>query len=246
MIFLYRTIGQLREVVVRMLKRACQRISCRLSERIIHQIPHDICLVSTNDIDYQDDLFPVEEEYIGRAIAKRKLEFQLGRKCARKALQFFNVDPCPIPAGTNREPIWPRGYVGSITHCEGFYAAAVAKDTTYHSLGIDAELNRIIPFEIRDQILTNTEKSWYSSDCYNDKTDVLIFSAKESIFKCLYPLLNHYIDFLEIDLVIDRHNQKFHADLPNYLGSSIGVHTLEGIFNMDESHVFTALFLRRH
>ncbi len=225
-----------------MSNRISQRISCHLSERIIHQIPNNICLVGTNDFTRQGDLFPVEEEYIDNALAKRKLEFQSGRKCARKALQFFNVDPCPIPAGASREPIWPRGYVGSITHCEGFYAAAVARAATYRSLGIDAERNRNIPPEIRDLILTDKEKSWY---CFpTDKTNIIIFSAKESIFKCLYPLVNHYIDFLEIDLVIDRPNFKFRADLPNYLRSRIGVQTLEGIFNTDETHVFTALFLK--
>jgi enterobactin synthetase component D len=217
-----------------------------LSDRIQHQLPRGVCLVTTQDTAKHEVLFAAEEEYISMAVPKRKSEFRLGRWSARKALQFFNVDPCPILAGANREPIWPRGYVGSITHCEGFYAAAVARDTTHHSLGIDAEQNRSIPPEIRDQIMTVMEKKWYNLTLHKDKTDLLIFSAKESIFKCLYPLVNHYIDFLEIDLIIDRSYLQFRADLPDYLISKVGVQTIEGIYNMDETHIFTASFLSKH
>src|ERR1700761_866695 len=71
-------------------------------------------------------LFPVEEEAIARAVAKRRREFTTGRACARVALARLGLPPAAIPRGERGDPQWPAGVVGSITHCAGYRAGAVA------------------------------------------------------------------------------------------------------------------------
>ena len=72
-------------------------------------------------------LFPAEEALLARAVQKRRREFATGRHCARSALGALGVGPAPILPGQAGAPQWPSGIVGSITHCAGYRAAAVAR-----------------------------------------------------------------------------------------------------------------------
>jgi 4'-phosphopantetheinyl transferase EntD len=85
------------------------------------------------------ELFPEELPLIARAVPRRRAEFTTGRACARRALAELGVAPAAILSGDRREPLWPDGVVGAITHCAGFRAAAVGRATDYRSIGIDAE-----------------------------------------------------------------------------------------------------------
>jgi len=212
---------------------------------ISNHLPDDIFLVANRNHNDTDIIFDIEKKYFANTVPKRKKEFLNGRSCARKALEHFGVPPCPIPAGENREPVWPAGYVGSITHCDGFCAAAVASANRYRSLGIDAECLQALSPEIRELILTDTEMSG-DPDILSDAILVcIIFSAKESVFKCLFPLVKRFFDFKDIDLSIDRTHEKFHANLATDLANVIGKKTLEGTYCLDEVHVFTAVFLEQ-
>src|ERR1700761_3617241 len=71
-------------------------------------------------------LFPDEEALLGRAVEKRRREFAAGRGCARRALAALGLPPAPLLPGEGGAPRWPDGVVGSITHCAGYAAAAVA------------------------------------------------------------------------------------------------------------------------
>jgi enterobactin synthetase component D len=212
---------------------------------LINNIPEDICLVLTDSHSQSDVLFDIETDYSDKVVPKRKNEFITGRMCARKALQHFGVSPVPIPIGDNREPLWPEGFVGSITHCEGLYAAAVARSSQYRSIGIDAENIQSFSSDVTDMILTDIEKSWYQDDFSEESTTCIIFSAKESVFKCLFPVVKHSIDFLDIEVSLDSVRQSFCAILPSPLATKVGRKSLEGICSMDECHVFTAVFLNR-
>ena len=54
---------------------------------------------------------------LDKAVQKRKAEFLAGRYCARAALaQLDGSLAVNIGIGANREPLWPPGFVGSITH----------------------------------------------------------------------------------------------------------------------------------
>jgi 4'-phosphopantetheinyl transferase EntD len=70
-------------------------------------------------------LFP-EEAAISRAVEKRRRDFRTVRHCSRRALRELGVPPTAVAPGERRKPVWPPGVVGSLTHCTGYRAAAVA------------------------------------------------------------------------------------------------------------------------
>ena len=72
------------------------------------------------------DLLPGEAVYVAKAVPKRINEFAAGRACARRALATFGMPGAVLLAAPDRQPLWPTGFVGSITHTAGFCAAAVA------------------------------------------------------------------------------------------------------------------------
>ncbi|HEY3692789.1 MAG TPA: hypothetical protein VGL46_21300 [Pseudonocardiaceae bacterium] len=47
--------------------------------------------------------------------------------------------------GERRKPVWPPGVVGSLTHCTGYRAAAVAHRRGVLTVGIDAEPHEPLP-----------------------------------------------------------------------------------------------------
>ena len=90
-------------------------------------------------------LFPEEEAAIARAVPKRRREFATGRGCARAALNRLGEPPVPILRGPQGAPLWPAGVVGSITHCDGYRAAAVARTSDIATVGLDAEPDKPLP-----------------------------------------------------------------------------------------------------
>ena len=134
------------------------------------------------------------------AINKRKIEYIAGRYCAIQSLKALSsMMPPNISTNKNRSPNWPEGYIGSITHSKGFASAAIAEKKYIRAIGIDSELliKERTANNIRSHVLTDNEKHednlWITENFHEYLT--LIFSAKESIYKCLNPLVNKYFDF---------------------------------------------------
>lgn len=132
---------------------------------------------------------------------KRKTEFIIGRSCARRALCALKEPARPILRLNDGRPKWPAGIIGSITHCDDMCAAIVSPYSNIQGLGIDIETS--VPFE-RDThsiILTQSEIINYSRS--NDQLpswENIIFSAKESVYKAIYPTLNRFVDFKEVEI----------------------------------------------
>lgn len=74
-------------------------------------------------------LFPAEEALVRTADPRRRAEFTAGRVCARTALARLGLPTAPVLAGRAGEPRWSAGVTGSITHCAGYRACAVARTT---------------------------------------------------------------------------------------------------------------------
>lgn len=151
-------------------------------------------------------LFPEEAAVTGGMIDKRLNEFMHGRYCARAAMSILGVAPAAIPKGTDRAPIWPKGIAGSISHTGNAAAAAVTRTDSFRSIGLDMETSAPLSSEIIDMICRPTENP------HKDGTrGKLLFSIKESIYKCLYPITLTYIDFLEMEVHYDMDTQQFRA-----------------------------------
>ncbi len=147
-------------------------------------------------------LFPEEAALIARAVDTRVREFTAARLCAHAALQRLGVPPQPILRGAEREPLWPEGVVGSITHCTGYRAACVALRRDVASIGIDAELHAALPPGVVDQVATAPERAWLDEAPPGLHWDRILFSAKESLYKAWYPLARRWLGFEEAVVTI--------------------------------------------
>ncbi|GIR37699.1 MAG: hypothetical protein CM15mP49_30840 [Actinomycetota bacterium] len=79
---------------------------------------------------------------------------------AHQSMALANIPPVHIPIGNKGEPIWPSGVVGSITHSRGYAAAAVAKQSDVHSLGLDAEIDEPLSSRVLRRISIESEQEW--------------------------------------------------------------------------------------
>ena len=151
-------------------------------------------------------LFPEELAYLSRAAVKRRTEFAGVRVCARKALADLGLPPAPILPGPTREPGWPSGVRGSMTHCEGYCAAAVARAEDVLSVGIDAEPNRPLPDGVLGEVTLPAERVALAALAELNPAvhwETLLFSAKESVYKAWFPLARRWLGFEQAQLVIE-------------------------------------------
>jgi 4'-phosphopantetheinyl transferase EntD len=151
-------------------------------------------------------LFAEEEAAIARAVATRRREFATARQCARDALARLGLPPAPIVPGLRGAPGWPQGVVGSITHCQGYRAAAVALARDVITLGVDAEPDQPLPDGVLEVIALPQEAQWLprlAAAVPGPSWDRLLFSAKESVYKAWFPLARKWLDFKEAEITID-------------------------------------------
>jgi len=161
-------------------------------------------------------LLDEEQAIVGRAVEKRREEFATGRACARAALERLGHEPAPILSGERGEPLWPEGVVGSITHCNGYRAAAVAPSSELRSIGIDAEPHAPLPEGLLGDIAWEEELAHLSDLSRLDPAvhwERLLFSAKESVYKAWFPLARRWLGFEDARLKLDPSSRKFEARL---------------------------------
>jgi len=148
-------------------------------------------------------LFPLEAAIVERASDKRRREFTAGRECARIALGKLGVAPVPILIGERGAPQWPPGIVGSITHCAGYRAAAVARASDVAAIGMDAEPGHPLPRGVLDVISLPAERARLAALARERPAvcwDRLLFSAKESVYKAWFPLTGRWLGFEDADV----------------------------------------------
>lgn len=176
-------------------------------------LPPEVSAVEASEDTPEGMLFPEEEVLMARAVDKRRREFATGRACARAAL---GAPAGPIMPGLRRAPRWPAGFVGSITHCPGYRAAAVARGRDLLAIGVDAEPYERLPEGVLDAIATPDEHSWLA-DLRTAKPeahwDRLLFSAKESVYKAWFPLARRWLGFDEPVIAIQPDSGSFTAAL---------------------------------
>lgn len=152
-------------------------------------------VVCTARTDAGGTLAAAEESAVARAVDTRRAEFTTGRLLAREALARLGSPVDAVPVGEKRAPVWPAGVVGSITHCAGLRAAAVARTRDVRSLGIDAERARPLPDGVLDAVSDADERAWLAGLGEGTPWDALLFSAKESVYKTWFPLTGRWLGF---------------------------------------------------
>jgi len=209
-------------------------------------LPDGVAGVEVRGEDPDAALLPEEEPALERASPKRRREFTTGRSCARRALAALELPPAPILPGPDREPRWPAGAVGSITHCRDYCAAAVAPAGRFASIGIDAEVHDELPEGVLERISLPEEREWLEAQDGETSWDTVLFSAKESVFKAWFPLARRWLGFEDAHVDLAREEGAFHARLL-VPGPTVGGRPLQGFdgrFLVRDGLVLTAIALR--
>ncbi len=108
----------------------------------------------------------------------------------------LGVEPAPILRGDKGSPVWPRGVVGSLTHCDGYRAAVLGYAMQVRSVGIDAEPNGPLPNGVLDAVSLPAEREWLTSaEPAPVHWDRLLFCAKEATYKAWFPLTGRWLGF---------------------------------------------------
>ena len=163
---------------------------------IARLLPPEVASAHTAAPGDESLLLPEEAALIDRWAPRRVAEFAAGRHCARLALEVIGVPSTPLLRGADREPRWPDGVVGSITHTEGYCAAAVARAAQIASVGIDAEEHDRLPEGVLGRIALREEEEWIRArQGEGVHWDRVLFSAKEAVFKTWFPLTHRWLEF---------------------------------------------------
>jgi 4'-phosphopantetheinyl transferase EntD len=160
----------------------------------------------TDDPLWETPLYPAEEALVVRAVAKRRREFAAVRGCARRAMEKLGVPPQAVLSGERGAPLWPAGLTGSMTHCDGYCAAALVRAADLASLGIDAEPHGPLPEGVGDSVFLPAESARLGRLALRRPAvhwDRLLFSAKESVYKAWFPLTRKWLDFSEADITLE-------------------------------------------
>ena len=162
-----------------------------------------------------DDLFEEEERALAGAGEKRRAQFATGRACARSALASLGVAPQAIAVGRDGEALWPPGTIGSITHCDGYAAAAVAARASVATLGIDAEPSRALPRRVSARIASERELAAHAWNGVAREAqlhpETIIFSTKEAVFKAWFTLTGRKLGFAQVEVALDRARRELDA-----------------------------------
>lgn len=161
---------------------------------------------------------------LARSVKKRQAEFLFGRLAARRAMHALGVPPVDVPIGSHREPVWPHGLIGSVSHCAGLAAAVVLHGRSRRGVGIDME--PVVDDQLRDtlraMVLDATEWAWLERLATDslplNALLTIAFSAKESLFKAAFGAVGRFFGFdaarlREIDFCGQRVTLEIQEDL---------------------------------
>ncbi|WP_328642039.1 4'-phosphopantetheinyl transferase superfamily protein [Streptomyces canus] len=170
-------------------------------------LPDSVVAVEVHGHDEPENatLYPEEAALVASAVPKRRREFTVVRACARRAMEKLGVPPQPVLPGERGAPRWPAGLTGSMTHCDGYCAAALVRAADLASLGIDAEPHGPLPEGVLGSVSLPGERVRLRdlAGAYPAvHWDRLLFSAKESVYKAWFPLTGTWLDFSEADIEI--------------------------------------------
>jgi 4'-phosphopantetheinyl transferase EntD len=189
-------------------------------------------------------LHPEEASCVREAVPKRRREFAQGRFCARQALAHFGIRDFPLLMGKDRAPLWPRGIIGSLSHCAGYCAVAVARRGDLQGVGMDVELAEPLEQDLLSLICTDSEAERLAGSPAETRGVLakLLFSVKESVFKCVYPQTGVFLDFHDCEVWLDSDRGAFSAHLTSSrLARSWRETRLLGRFASQGKRLFTGM-----
>jgi enterobactin synthetase component D len=141
-------------------------------------------------------------------------------------------------------PLWPDGFNGSITHTNKLIGVVVCRSSEFQSIGIDIE--EIFSVETAAQICSICLSQEEYALVQRSKVDctalvTICFSAKEALYKCIYPITRTFFDFKEVKIIcLDIERQLIRIQLLEELSLEFpSGRTLDGR-SLHAAHVFTS------
>ena len=145
-------------------------------------------------------------------------------------------------------PLWPSGFVGSITHTADIVWVAAASRRNVGAIGIDSEpiiaaarARRLAPCIALPDEIAGTRHVLGVDDAV---ATTLLFSAKESLFKCLYSHLRRPFDYLDARVEFCGATATFRARLQPPFGDELPHRRgIKGRFVLDRAGAHTGIAL---
>ena len=190
-------------------------------------------------------IYPQEQAYVRTAVARRRQEFRAGRLCA-PALALLGADGGPVPIGYGGAPLWPAGVTGSISHCAGYCAAAVAYKARCRGIGLDIEEIASVGPGLWQYICTPEELQQIQAcpEARRQTVAAVIFSAKESVYKCHQPVTGQWLDFSDVVVRVELRQGRWMARIVA-AECPRSKRLLHGRCAIVDGHVFTTTVQRR-
>lgn len=205
--------------------------------------------------DYNLDFSPGEIRHLilenndSKFHSERKLEYRLSRYCISLIYKkFTNCKLDKLESKSDRSIAWPLGYVGSVSHSKEYVLVAMASDTNLLSVGVDIEKLGRLKDKMERIILTDLDLKNHP-DLSKDQLFTLIFSAKESLYKALRPLVDVFFGFefayvSDVNTTSGEFQINLIHDLPNGFTKQ-RVSKLIGSFQFFENSIVTSIELPR-
>lgn len=161
-----------------------------------------------NTREFTDSLYDEYEIFqpneIARSIKTRSAEFLAGRVLARIVLFKLGLPSSVIRIGNHREPVWPIGFTGSISHSNETCVCCGSIEVNT-LVGVDTEklISSDILHGVIDTSLTVTERHMIRNSSFGDlqRLSTLFFSAKEAVFKAIFPRIKQYVNFVDVEVL---------------------------------------------
>lgn len=204
--------------------------------------PPGVLTLCEYQANWSTDITPQERKQLGDVCEKRFAEFCAGRSQARRLIAMINGTAQPLLIGDYRQPMWPSDVSGSISHSDQFCAVAVAPKEQIADLGIDVESFEALDPDVVDLVLTDNEIS--QTENSEDWVRKLIFSIKESNYKCCYRQVRAFIDFKQCEVSLDLAQQSYRSEIHCVDADKRDVHIqLTGKWLVEADHIFSSAVL---
>ena len=149
----------------------------------------------------EDALLQEEAVSIASPISAVRRPSGAARVVARALMARLGYPGAAVPKGASGEPIWPAGIIGSMAHDDRIAVAAAGLQRDIRAVGIDIEPALPLPMDMLELVATPQELSGIAADPLQGR---LLFSAKEAVYKAVFPLDRVFLEFRDIEIDLGR------------------------------------------
>ncbi len=187
-----------------------------------------------------------ERDLVARAVSRRQREFAAGRACARTLLARHGFEPAALLRANDRSPLWPNGAIGSISHHDRLCAVAVARMGRVRALGLDIEPDEPLDEGLWPVLFVDRELRALarSSQLLRGRMARVLFSAKESVFKCTSAIHRGRLGFHQVEIALAASGDEFVARVLDSNRGEDATIALAGFHFVCDGSIFTGMSVR--